>query len=121
MSGLEILLAIELAYLAYTIIMDLWLNIFCQLEDNGFSKPDLKQNIMWWWEKILSNTKVRIKGIFSQSCISEWTCENLIAADFVKDFIIKINASGSISNGFKGFCIINLILPIYLFTVKINK
>ena len=29
-------------------------------------------------------TKVRIKGIFSQSCISEWTCENLIAADFVK-------------------------------------
>jgi len=31
MSGLEILLAIELTYLAYTIIIDLWSNIFCQL------------------------------------------------------------------------------------------
>jgi len=31
MSGLEILLAIELAYLAYTIIMDLWSSIFYRL------------------------------------------------------------------------------------------
>ena len=29
-------------------------------------------------------TKVRIKGIFSQTCISEWTCKNSIASDFVK-------------------------------------
>lgn len=29
-------------------------------------------------------TKVRIKGIFSQTCISEWTCKNSIAADFTK-------------------------------------
>ena len=29
-------------------------------------------------------TKVRIKGFFSQTCISEWTCKNSIAGDFVK-------------------------------------
>jgi hypothetical protein len=28
-------------------------------------------------------TKVRIKGIFSQTCISEWTCKNSIPADIV--------------------------------------
>ena len=29
-------------------------------------------------------TKVRIKGIFSQSCVSEWTCKNSLTADIVK-------------------------------------
>ena len=29
-------------------------------------------------------TKVRIKGIFKQTCISEWTCKNSLAADFSK-------------------------------------
>jgi len=34
-------------------------------------------------------TKVRIKGIFTQTCISEWTCENSIAADYVKKNNLK--------------------------------
>ena len=29
-------------------------------------------------------TKVRIKGIFKQTCISEWTCKNSLAANIVK-------------------------------------
>ena len=30
-------------------------------------------------------TKVRIKGIFKQTCISEWTCKNSLLARIVKD------------------------------------
>lgn len=29
-------------------------------------------------------TKVRIKGIFKQTCISEWTCKNTLLAKIVK-------------------------------------
>mgnify|MGYP006084724869 CR=1 FL=1 len=50
---------------------------------------DVQQIASFWPVKILFKcsthyTKVIIKGIFSQSCISEWTCKNSIAADAVK-------------------------------------
>ena len=30
-------------------------------------------------------TKVRIKGVFSQTCISEWTCQNKLLRSFVEE------------------------------------
>ena len=56
---------------------------------HGVNAHDVQQIASFRPVKILFKcsthyTKVQIKGIFSQSCISEWTCKNSIAADFVK-------------------------------------
>lgn len=58
-------------------------------ETHGVNSYDVQQIASFRPVKILFKcsshyTKVRIKGIFSQSCISEWTCKNSIAADAVK-------------------------------------
>ena len=58
-------------------------------EWHGVNSYDVQQIASYRPVKILFKcsthyTKVRIKGIFTQSCISEWTCKNSIAADAVK-------------------------------------
>lgn len=60
-------------------------------EFHGVNSYDVQQVVSFRPVKILFKcsthyTKVRIKGIFSQTCISEWTCENSIGADFVKKY-----------------------------------
>ena len=56
---------------------------------HGVNDPAVQQIASFRPVKILSKckthyTKVRIKGIFKQTCISEWTCKNSLAADIVK-------------------------------------
>lgn len=63
-------------------------------EFHGVNAYDVQQIASFRPVKILFKcsthyTKVRIKGIFSQTCISEWTCENSIAADYVEKNNLK--------------------------------
>ena len=56
---------------------------------HGVNDPTVQQIASFRPVKILFKckthyTKVRIKGIFKQTCISEWTCKNSLAADFAK-------------------------------------
>ena len=56
---------------------------------HGVNSSDVQQIASFRPVKILFKckthyTKVRIKGIFKQTCISEWTCKNSLAADFSK-------------------------------------
>ena len=59
-------------------------------EYHGVNDPSVEQIASFRPVKILFKckshyTKVRIKGILTQKCISEWTCLNKLLADFVKE------------------------------------
>tara|TARA_B100000427_G_scaffold257664_1_gene221481 strand:- start:86 stop:394 length:309 start_codon:yes stop_codon:yes gene_type:complete len=56
---------------------------------HGVNEPGIQQISSFRPVKILFKcdthyTKVRIKGIFKQTCISEWTCKNTLLAKIVK-------------------------------------
>jgi len=58
-------------------------------EWHGVNDPSIQQIASFKPVKILFKcsthyTKVRIKGIFSQSCESEWTCKNSLVAKIAK-------------------------------------
>ena len=57
---------------------------------HGVNDPTIQQIASFKPVKILFKcsthyTKVRIKGIFKQTCISEWTIENKFVAKFVNE------------------------------------
>ena len=59
-------------------------------EIHGVNGYDVQQIASFRPVKILFKckthyTKVRIKGIFKQTCVSEWTCENSLLSKITKD------------------------------------
>jgi len=59
---------------------------------HGVNDPNIRQTAAFFPVKILFKcethfTKVHIKGIFSQTCVSEWTCENSLFEKWFSEFI----------------------------------
>ena len=57
---------------------------------HGVNDPTIQQIASFKPVKILFKcsthyTKVRIKGIFKQTCVSEWTCKNSLLSKITKD------------------------------------
>lgn len=63
---------------------------------HGVNGSDVRQVLSFRPVKILFRcdthyTKVRIKGIFSQTCVSEWSVKNVLFDKILKNFDLNLN------------------------------